>query len=208
MHILKQLTWSLLLFAAVTAYARDLSTLQVHNETYVDLDLPSIASTMAAKYHVIIGVSGVLASTADAGNAMRQTRIVMPVGTMEEFLDELVASVPGYQWDQDINGNVHITFGGESSLLDITVESISLSNATRNSSFQLLQRNQQVQSWLRQNKCTLSESATNDDGKTYNIEMTQFSFGSDLDSLVYLQHSYYWSLFEDRSSQCRITIKM
>src|SRR5579872_5224219 len=83
--------------------------------------LPHVVEDLAYDSKTVIGIYGVITSAQDK-TAMWKHVTVPQQGTLAELLDNIVAQAPGYRWEQNHNGTIHVIWGASKpTVLDVSV---------------------------------------------------------------------------------------
>ena len=206
---MRQLSFVVLLFAC--AFVRKSACGQVapveKNIRIQKLLMPDALRVVAATYQTVIGLESVDAPPFDHTITLALTQV-----SLSQTMDALMKADLRYFWRQESDGSVHVlSRNGKLTLPDILVESFNVENMKRKGISDMLDKQQEVDLWLREHGCSrveLTNPLRERDDATIGFTSSRKTLRENLDEVVRKTGTYFWSIVQLSGQECRVSIQI
>jgi hypothetical protein len=171
--------------------------------------MPDALRMVAKTYETVIGLENVITAPFDRTITLRLDDASLP-----EALDALVKADPRFEWHFGKDGSIQV-YGVDTRLTlpSIVLHEFKVQNMNRKEISDLLDRQEDVQSWLRQNTCERVEIFVAPHEKTTDRERISFdgsgkTLHENLDQVVQGMGTYFWEIGRLTGEECRISIML
>ena len=182
----------------------------VANVTFSDLRAVEIVKTLAERYRVVIGMSGVLLMGSDD----RLVSVSVQEGTFKDVLDAFVRADPRFTWRQEDDGAIAVvTKSASLPVLDVVVKSFDVDHPDRYSLTRRIINLPEVKEWLHKNACQMIEiidgvgHPAGPDTWPIELHLKDVRLRAVFNRLALESKTYFWTAAQIDQNPCTINIR-
>lgn len=168
----------------------------------------SILQALAEKYHVVVGVHGILLGLDDP-----IIDIAIKDGTLSDVFDAITKADPRFEWQQNSSGSVYfLTRGTPLPLMDVTVHSFDVENPRDINIDDRLFDVPEIHVWIQEHKCVRGPyvfvivGIPSPKWREFSVHAKDLPFSSILDEVAAQSRTYFYDASQYMIEPCTVGI--